>query len=382
MKNTTVFILLLTFLLCCNNKDESRSTSNIIKDEIYCVNVSSPQETDNLFLQAYSSGICRSTSAEIEGKSIFFGYNKKLHSIDMINLSEKKPFKQILLSKDGPNSVGLMIVGIAYYDGSIIVDDSYYYYKIDLNGKVLFKTSKSELLDSLVKDYTFNKVMPIMWMGYRFLLLDPIKGEFTVTLYPFSNPDNSLPLYVAIVSADSWKVTSLIKIPFPDFIKAEGDMYELNVLNAQPVKNKIVYNYPASSKIFVYDRITKALNVIDFKTKLSKSFNKPIDKFGIDKSRASMFFGYYYPLYYDAHRDVFWRLNVGEINERGKYLNRSYALSRISGDFLDYKEIELPSDLLDTEVIITEDRVLFGFNEWSNQLSPDSIKFYSISPTI
>lgn len=67
---------------------------------------------------------------------------------------------------------------------------------------------------------------------------------------------------------------------------------------------------------------------------------------------------------------------------RGKYLNRSYALSRISGDFLDYKEIELPSDLLDTEVIITEDRVLFGFNEWSNQLSPDSIKFYSISPTI
>jgi len=114
MKNTTVFILLLTFLLSCNNKDESRSTSNTIKDdEIYCVNVSSPQETDNLFLQAYSSGICRSTSAEMEGKSIFFGYNKKLHSIDMINLSEKKPFKQILLSKDGPNSVGLMIVGIA-----------------------------------------------------------------------------------------------------------------------------------------------------------------------------------------------------------------------------------------------------------------------------
>lgn len=102
--------------------------------------------------------------------------------------------------------------------------------------RFLLKLQKSELLDSLVKDYTFNKVMPIMWMGYRFLLMDPKKGEFTVTLYPFSNPDNSLPLYVAIVSADSWKVTSLIKIPFPDFIKAEGDMYELNVLKCAASK--------------------------------------------------------------------------------------------------------------------------------------------------
>ncbi len=113
---------------------------------------------------------------------------------------------------------------------------------------------------------------------------------------------------------------------------------------------------------------------------MSKSFNKPIDKFGVDKSRASMFLGYYYPLYYDVYRDVYWRLNVGEINERGKYLNRSYALSRISGDFLDYKEIELPTDLLDSEVIIMKDRVLFGFNEWCNKLTPDSIMFYSINP--
>lgn len=380
MKNTLILILFLIFTFSCNNKNENNKPFNSLESNIYCINVNSFPENNSLYLQAYSSGTCKSFSAEIEGENIFFGYNKKLHSIDIINLSKKRPLKQILLSKDGPNSVGLLVVGIAYYGGSILVDDSYYYYKIDFEGKILSKISKNDLLGSLIKDYTFNKVMPIMWMGYRFLLIDPVKGEFAVTLYPLNNSDNSFPLYVAVISVDSWKVTSLIKVPFPDFIKREGDMYELNVLNAILVNNKMVYNYPASSKIFVYDRITKDLNVIDFEPKLSKSFNKPIDKFGVDKSRASMFLGYYYPLYYDVYRDVYWRLNVGEINERGKYLDRSYVLSRISGNFLEYKEIELPTDLLDSEVIIMKDRVLFGFNEWCNKLTPDSIMFYSINP--
>lgn len=377
-----ILIILLIFFSNCNINDKDNKKLLSLESNVYCIDVNSLLDSNNMFLQAYSSGTCKSFSAEIEGENIFFGYNKKLHSIDMISLSKKRPLKQIKLSKDGPNSIGLLVVGIAYFEGSILVDDSSYYYKIDMDGNVLSKISKNELLGSLVKDYTFNKVMPIMWIGYRFLLIDPIKGEFAVTLYPFNNSDNTLPLYVAVISIDSWKVTSLIKVPFPNFIKKEGDMYELNVLNAILVNNKMVYNYPASSKIFVYDRIVKDLKVIDFETKLSKSFNKPIDKFGVDKSRASMFFGYYYPLYYDAYRDVFWRLNVGEINERGKYLNRSYTLSRITGNFLEYKEIELPSDLLDTEVIIMKDRVLFGFNEWSNKLSPDSIKFYSLKPNI
>ncbi len=380
MKNTLILILFFIFTFSCKNKNENNKPFNSLESNIYCINVNSFPENNSLYLQAYSSGTCKSFSAEIEGENIFFGYNKKLHSIDIINLSKKRPLKQILLSKDGPNSVGLLVVGIAYYGGSILVDDSYYYYKIDFEGKILSKISKNDLLGSLIKDYTFNKVMPIMWMGYRFLLIDPVKGEFAVTLYPLNNSDISLPLYVAVISVDSWKVTSLIKVPFPDFIKREGDMYELNVLNAILVNNKMVYNYPASSKIFVYDRITKDLNVIDFEPKLSKSFNKPIDKFGVDKSRASMFLGYYYPLYYDVYRDVYWRLNVGEINERGKYLDRSYVLSRISGNFLEYKEIELPTDLLDSEVIIMKDRVLFGFNEWCNKLTPDSIMFYSINP--
>ena len=49
----------------------------------------------------------------IDGKECLIVYNGKLHSIDILNLADRRPLKQIALAKDGPDQILAPIIDYA-----------------------------------------------------------------------------------------------------------------------------------------------------------------------------------------------------------------------------------------------------------------------------
>lgn len=87
--------MLILGLIACGEKKTQ------VKTELQRIEAFAFDVNDD-YLQSYAGTFCYSTSARIDGKECLIVYNGKLHSIDILNLADRRPLKQIALAKDGP----------------------------------------------------------------------------------------------------------------------------------------------------------------------------------------------------------------------------------------------------------------------------------------
>lgn len=84
--------MLILGLMACGEKKTQ------VKTELQRIEAFAFDVNDD-YLQSYAGTFCYSTSARIDGKECLIVYNGKLHSIDILNLADRRPLKQIALAR-------------------------------------------------------------------------------------------------------------------------------------------------------------------------------------------------------------------------------------------------------------------------------------------
>ena len=82
---------------CGGGQKQSTAEKNVTQDLERIENLSI-DVTEN-YAQIYENSYCRAAAAKIDGADCMLAYSDKLHCIDVIDLTNKRPLKQIQLVK-------------------------------------------------------------------------------------------------------------------------------------------------------------------------------------------------------------------------------------------------------------------------------------------
>ena len=318
---------------------------------------------DSYYLQAYVAPFCYSTTAEIDGKDYLIGYNEKIHAVDFIDLTDKKPARRVQLQKDGPEGVQALW-GLDYYRGDVFIETMTGYFLVDSAGQIKKKISKSEITDGF-PDYRIWKPNMILWMMYKFVFFDRENGIFAVPLYPadLNAQIPSSPLLIVRVSLADGKVIDRIEAPYPEALKKRAKWGALNDLNICMHGNELLFNYAASSDVYRCDLSSGEITRMEMPSQYTDNVFMPQEEASLDVNQASVNAGYYFPLQYDPYRNVYWRLHLGNTARRAAYMDRPYVVTEISSDLKKIREIEIPASGLNlyTNLLISRNGVLLPY---------------------
>jgi hypothetical protein len=172
-----------------------------------------------------------------------------------------------------------------------------------------------------IKEEGYGIAVPdltVYFSVYSFFGFDAANGRVALPLYFYEkDTTGEYPKKVLIVSCDDWNIRDEVEIHCPDVIRKEGDMQLLGCVNVLPYGDRLIYNFPASSKVYVYDLSAKKSKEYDFPSTFTDPFFHLPDINGSEPGFGCLKTGYYFPLCYDAYHNVFWRIQQGPLDGHG-----------------------------------------------------------------
>lgn len=366
--NLSVIVGIFLSILCgCTSKLNNRQEEKAVS-RIECLSIDVTED----YIQTYVNSFCQSTSSRIDGKDCFVGYNQHMHCIDIINLNDRKPLKQIPLEKQGPNGVP-DVLGACHYNNTFILKTSFGFCRIDNNGKILSKWMLGDFLEKNAKGYSI--IVPgsdiLVMSGYSFMFFDEKEGIVALPIYKDEKKgEEKFTKKILLLSCNDWEAVDLIDISYPEYIERREKFDILESINILPHGNLIIYNFPASSEVFVYDRTNRITRSYDIPSSYAKSI--------YEGDFAS---GFYRPLIYDNYRNIFWRVQERPFsNGRGAF-GKPFSISQISPDFVLLGEYAILEEehcgLVDPNPIFTNDAVLFSYNG-GEYIGENNMAFYGL----
>lgn len=323
-------------------------------------------------IQVYDNSWCRATTTQIDGVDYMVAYSEPLHCIDLIALNDYSDFQQIKLEKEGPNGV-TGITGIFYYDNNFILQTGIGFYRINKEGEVVSKWSLNEYLG---KNKGFGLRFPEQTMVFNFfktLGFDVQEGLVTQTIYQYEKVDGQYPTRILVLSCKDWEIVEEIDLIYPEKLKKEKWLGCLGEVQALPHSEKVIYNFPASSDIFVYDRKTKTTLVHSIPSQYTESYIRCEDE--QDQGLGS---GYYLPIRYDYRHNSFWRAQQRK-TERGGIAGKSFSITQLDSDFKLVGEYDMPKkkNISPFSILFTNDKVLFPYMG-GDYIGENNIAFYGL----
>jgi hypothetical protein len=247
---------------------------------------------------------------EDSGEVLFLGYNHKTHSLDLINLTQRRVSGHIKLESQGPNAVGMRILGINTISAdSILIDDESKFFLINSQGLVYWKLIKNDpgilknlpLGNLLTKDEAFkpgfnkktNKLIVIYQPVERKIILE-------------------MPIIIEI-GMDSIE-TSFIPIYYPEFARANFNSY-IPIYGGPQVcfnKEKIIVNFAFESNIYMYDTEKKLSISRGGKSKFTSNQSPAYDK-NTNPEEYRLKTINFHPIVYDPFKKLYYRTHWGEM---------------------------------------------------------------------
>lgn len=355
-------------ILCgCGGKQQSHDGQTKEEDSsvIECLSIDVTED----YAQTYGGSFCQSTSTSIDGKDYFIGYNRHLHCIDIINLTERKPERQIGLETQGPDGIP-DVSGVYHYKNTFIVKTAFGFCRIDDKGKILTKWLLSDFLQKKAKGY--NLFMPddqlISMNVYSFMFFDEREGIVALPLY--KDEGEQIDKKILLLSCEDWSIVDWIDIDYPQYLEDRENLGILGSINVLPHGDLIVYNFPASSEVFVYNRTDKTTRSYD----IPSSYAKPVYEGGV-------LAGFYRPLIYDTHRNAFWRVQERPFSSGRGIAGKPFSVSRISSEFELVDEYPILEEThrgrIDSNPVFTKDAVLFSYNG-GEYIGENNMAFYGL----
>ena len=356
-------------ILCgCTNKSNKRQADEKAASRIECLSINVTED----YIQTYANSFCQSTSSRMEGKDYFIAYNQPLHCIDIINLTDRKPLKQVTLETQGPNGIP-DVLGVYHYKNTFILKTSFGFCRIDDKGNILSKWILSDFLKKNAKGYSI--IVPdsqiIMMSGYSFFFFDENTGIVALPIYKKEKTGKErITKKILLLSSTDWSTIDLINIPYPEYLRKREKHDILESINVLPHGNLVIYNFPASSEVFVYDRTSKITRSYDIPSSYTKSIYE-----------GDITSGFYGPLVYDSHRDTFWRIQERPLSSGSAAFGKPFSISQISSNFELLGEYSILEEefqgLIDKSPIFTNEAVLFTYNG-GEYIGLNNMAFYGL----
>ena len=337
-RTTVILIGLYAFLLtACGDSSSSRRK---VKPEVPTMDFHSiklPMEYTSEAL----GGFCHPTSTQIDGMDCMLMYNALIHAVEIIDLTHMKPFRQIKLKEEGRERIG-DVRGVFYHQGNFILCASFGFYRIDGEGNLLAKWAGDEYLKANHSLKGFSIMIPELTMYfnlYNFTGYDERNGRMTFSIYKQDKEDGEYPKKILVVECKSCEVVDVVNVACPERMKREAQLGILGSVNSLPYGDSVIYNFPASAEVFVYNRKDRTTQCYT----LGSDFAEPYYQCqgAGDEGLAS---GYYFPLRYDVLRHCFWRVQQKPMAKGQGIAGKAFSIVRISPDFQVTDEYLIPKD--------------------------------------
>lgn len=375
-KLASVFVL-GALLSSCGGKKASTNTESdgdSPRVEAYSFDV-----TEN-YLQTYTNSSCYTVATKLEGTDCMLAYNHQLHTIDIFDLVNKKPLKQVKLEKEGPNGIN-GVTGLFYYKNSFVLQTSYGYNRVGMDGNILSSWSKNDFLTSQEGFTTMVPDLGVYFNMYNFMGFDAEQGLVAFTIYKMEKENGEYPKKIVLLSCNDWSVLETIDIAYPEQMKKEEKLALLGSINALPHGNEVIYNFPASAEIYVYNRTDKTVRSYPITSKFTEPYYRIEDP--EDPEECGIINGFYFPLCYDACHKTFWRIQQRptDVEKRQGVAGKSFSIIQISADFKDSHEYLIPEDQkIHPSLLFTDKMILLPY-QGGEKIGENNICFYGLEWT-
>ena len=371
LKKLVVACICTSIIYACGGGQKQNTSEKESNKDLERVGNISVDVTDDC-IQVYENSFCRATTANIDGVDYMVAYSDPLHCIDLIALNGTPSFQQIKLEKQGPNGAA-GISGIFYYDNTFVLKTGFGFCRVDKEGKII---SKWLLSDYLGKSQGYGQRFPEqfeVFNFYRHLGFDEKEGLVAQPLYKYEKVDGQYPTRILILSCKDWQLVDEIDLVYPEKLKQEKWLGCLGEVQALPHGDKVIYNFPASSDIYVYDRKTKTTQVHSIAPQYMEAYLRCEDE-----QDSGLSHGYFMPIRYDYRHNSFWRVQQRKV-ERG-IANRSFSVTQLTSDFEVVGEYDIPEkkSISSFNILFTDDKVLFPYMG-GDYIGENNIAFYGLN---
>lgn len=339
MKNMTHTALIL-FIVClftgCDGNIARRSVTKAEVPEMELHTFKLPMNYTNQILEAF----CHPTSTRIGEADCMLIYNHLMHAIGIIDLTHQRPLKQIKLKLEGENRIG-DVRGIFSYKDDFILRSSFGFHRIDGTGNILSSWSGDHYLKGHEELKEYSIMIPELMTYfnlYNFAGYDECNGLTTFSIYKNKKENGEYPKKILVVDCHTCEVVDVIDVFCPERMKQEPHLGILGSANSIPHGDLVIYNFPASDDVYVYNRKTKDTRTYS----LESNFTKPYYQCK-EEDEEGLSTGHYFPLRYDALHDCFWRVQQQPKTERQGIADKAFSIVRISSDFQVTEEYIIPN---------------------------------------
>ena len=374
-RTTVILIGLYAFLLtACGDSSSSRRK---VKAEVPTMDFHSIKLPMGYTSEALG-GFCHPTSTQIDGMDCMLMYNALIHAVEIIDLTHMKPFRQIKLKEEGRERIG-DVRGVFYHQGNFILRTSFGFYRIDGEGNLLAKWAGDEYLRANHSLKGFSIMIPELTMYfnlYNFTGYDERNDRMTLSIYKQDKEDGEYPKKILVVDCKSCEVVDVVNVACPERMKHEPQLGILGSVNSLPYGDSVIYNFPASAEVFVYNRKDRTTQCYT----LGSDFAEPYYQCqgAGDEGLAS---GYYFPLRYDVLHHCFWRVQQKPMAKGQGIAGKAFSIVRISPDFQVTDEYLIPKDKgLLPYLLFTEKQLMLN-RPYDSDDGESVLCFYGVAST-
>jgi len=315
----------------------------------------------------------------INDSSYLAGYNRKMHSIDIINLSSRQFIKHIKLDKRGPNGIE-DVYGFYMHNWdtifisnhrSLVIIDSTNQIKATYDPNTLANNRKAGLSLDLGFDLIFSPTRNSVFYKYVMLNADYRKPG------PYSKP------FVAEYNLDNREL-SLIHIEYSNYIKSNY-LGWLSIPYITLVEDKFYCCFTGESNIYSFDLNKNNSAVYGGRSNYTKNLAKPISPTsGLDEKTKHIIENVaFFNLRYDPYREIFYRLHYGDIRYKtsntinATFYDKSLYLMIFNRNIELLREIKLDDYTFYPEFFGTsQDGIFLNANhELNDEICSDSANF-------
>lgn len=361
------YLFLILVFISCDRTDVylniKANNKTGIKADIKFENYSIP--IDSITLNYYSTF----SNFNINRCDYIAGYNSKLHSIDVFNLTNKTFSKHLVLKKEGPCKLG-NITGMCFINwDSIIIYSDYNIIIADSSGKINFKRDLSKiplketgLKRTLSSTYSTN----IFFSQNRksvFLIHTPRNVKFC------SKSFYKIPFLAEYVLATN--TLKLVPIHYSNFFLQKNSVGFAYYPYVRLVGDKLIYCFTGESNIYSFDLETMIQETYGARSEFTKNTTTtiPFNSNTTEKLRHEIENVLFLNVTYDPYRDIFYRFHYGELryqvsaNEYNTFLDKKLYLMIFDNKFRLIDEIKLDDHTYNTEFYgITQEGLLLNAN--------------------
>ncbi len=309
-------------------------------------------------------------------------YNRKTHSIDVVDVLARKVGGHTKLEKEGPDGIG-MVVGLeAISPDSIIVVDESKVSLINNKGQVLWKLrrDKIHLNEDTPEGYLASHASSVP----HYNPLDQSLISYylpTENKIAFENP-------ILIKTNLTHKTNSFLPFHYPPVFK---ERTEYNPIYIGPktcfVDTRIIINFANLPNIYLFDLSSNKTITYGGKSKLTDNYPEPMEP-GADALNYMLKSIWFFKIIHDPYRKLYYRTHWGEmaLSKNGGEINTYYdkplflSVFNESFDYLYETKLEIDSGIC-PELLIPcpEGLIVFPFKQDPLDLDNNFLIGYLIS---